>query len=230
MSKPTICLHDADAFSQALLAKFFENGFGALPKRELEVYLLHLLIKDGQFKNADQDIDYHEMSLALRISETKVRNSIYEIELKYAPPAEFDTALIQLIENNRFEVAPDKNQIRFSVQSPLLKQAFEYEVRQLGGISDGSFAKHIVTIKQDTFAKLLDRLFGDRVDAEILAGVEAALNESETPTEQRAGLFRLFAEEFVKNSGAKSAEMVFDSLNPVVWLKSLQRKAPNTEN
>jgi hypothetical protein len=141
--------------------------------------------------------------------------------------------LIQLIEQNRFEVTPDKTQIRFSVQSPLLKQAFEYEVRQLGGISDGSFAKHIVTIKQATFAKLLDRLFGEKVDSEILAGVEAELSESATPAEQRAGLFRLFAEEFVKTSGVKSAEMAFDSLNsinPVAWLKALQRKQPQVES
>jgi hypothetical protein len=47
-----------------------------------------------------------------------------------------------------------------------------------------------------------------------------------------AGLFQLFAEEFVKNSGKKSAEMVFDSINainPLAWLKALQQKAPNTE-
>jgi len=45
-------------------------------------------------------------------------------------------------------------------------------------------------------------------------------------------LFQLFAEEFVKNSGKKSAEMVFDSINainPLAWLKALQQKAPNTE-
>jgi hypothetical protein len=233
MTELPINLNNADVLSRAFLTKFLENGFGALPKRELEIYLLYLLLQDGQFKNANQELDYHEMSLALRMSETKVRNLIYEVELKYAPLAEFDSALIQLIEQNRFEVTPDKTQIRFSVQSPLLKQAFEYEVRQLGGISDGSFAKHIVTIKQATFAKLLDRLFGEKVDSEILAGVEAELSESATPAEQRAGLFRLFAEEFVKTSGVKSAEMAFDSLNsinPVAWLKALQRKQPQVES
>lgn len=90
-----------------------------------------------------------------------------------------------------------------------------------------------MTIRQDTFAKLLDRLFGDKLDAEILAGVETKLRERATPAEQRAGLFQLFAEEFVKTSGDKTAEMVFDSLNSInalAWLKSVQRKEASTEN
>jgi hypothetical protein len=53
-----------------------------MAKRELEVYLLHLLLEDGQFVNRDGEIDYHEMSLTLRISEAKVRNLVYAAELK----------------------------------------------------------------------------------------------------------------------------------------------------
>jgi len=118
-----IKINNANSFSDRFMAKFLENGFGALPKRELEVYLLHLLLEDGQFKNEFGEIDYHEMSLALRISETKVRNLVYEIELKYAQPETFDQSLIDLIEQNRFEVDTVKKLIKFSVQRPLLKQA-----------------------------------------------------------------------------------------------------------
>lgn len=44
-----ITIQDANTFSKRFLTKFLENGFGALPKRELEVYLLYLLLEDGQF-------------------------------------------------------------------------------------------------------------------------------------------------------------------------------------
>lgn len=98
MTKQSLNLNIADTFSVAMLGKFFEKGFGDMSKRELEIYLPHLMLQDGQFKNANQEIDYHEMSLALRISETKVRNLMHEVELKYAPPPKFNSALIQLIE------------------------------------------------------------------------------------------------------------------------------------
>lgn len=43
----------------------------------------------------------------------------------------------------------------------MTKQYFEYEIRKLNGVSDGSFAKHIVTISRDTFEKLLINLYED---------------------------------------------------------------------
>jgi hypothetical protein len=33
----------------------------------------------------------------------------------------------------------------------------------------------------------------------------------------------LFAEEFVKTSGGKTAEMIFDNISPLEWLKALRR-------
>lgn len=215
-------INNPHTFSERFLSKFLESGFGAMPKREMEIYLLHLMLEDGQFKNEEGEIDYHEMSMALRISESKVRNLVYAVELKYAPPSSFDQALIELIERQRYEVDAVKGVIKFSVQRPLLKQAFEYEVRKLGGVSDGSFSKQVVIIKQETFAKLLSRLYGNKVNQEMLTRVQHELKVELNTENPRDGLFRLFAEEFVKTSGGKTAEMIFDSLNPVAWLKALQ--------
>jgi len=102
------------------------------------------------------------------MTETKVRNLVYEVELKYQTQPDFDEALINLIKKGLFEVDASRRAIKFAIQSPLLKQAFEYQVRQLGGVSDGSFAKHLVTIKEVTFAKLLDKLYHKKVnDSEL---------------------------------------------------------------
>lgn len=159
------------------------------------------------------------MALALKMTETKVRNLVYEIELKYQQPIDFSHALIGLVEKQCNEVDKARREIKFSIQSPLLKQAFEYEVRQLGAISDGSFAKHLVTIKVETFSKLLNRLHGKAVNDELINRVTVQLKENET---SRAGLFRIFAEEFVKTSGGKTAEMIFDNSSPIEWVKVLR--------
>ena len=214
-------INNSKRFSQNFITKFLDNGFGTMAKRELEVYLLHLLLEDGQFVNRDGEIDYHEMSLALRISETKVRNLFYEAELKFGIIGSFDKAFVDLIEKGSFEADPVKKIIRFSVQSPLLKQAFEYEVRKLGGISDGSFSKQIVTIKEETFAKLLCKLYGAQVDEQLLNRMQNELNQESDIEVSRPTLFRIFAEEFIKTSGGKTAEMLFANLAPVAWLKAL---------
>ena len=60
-------INSAYSFCELFLDKFLENGFGAMPKRECEIYLLHLLLKDGQFKNEKGQIDFREMSVALKM-------------------------------------------------------------------------------------------------------------------------------------------------------------------
>jgi len=96
-------INDPKNFSQKFITKFLGNGFGAVPKREVEVYVLYLLLEDGQFVNRDGEFDYHEMSLSLRISETKVRDLVYEAELKYTTIGSFEKALVDLIEKECFE-------------------------------------------------------------------------------------------------------------------------------
>jgi hypothetical protein len=66
-----------------------KNGFGSLPKKELEIYIMHLLLADGQFARDDGEIDFHEMSLVLKMTETRVRNLVYEVELKYGQRIDF---------------------------------------------------------------------------------------------------------------------------------------------
>ena len=71
---------------------FYQNVFGALPKCELDILLLHLLLEDGLFRNKSGVLVFHEMSLALKMTETKVRDLVYEIELKYRQLINFSRA------------------------------------------------------------------------------------------------------------------------------------------
>jgi len=213
-----ININNKEKFTIDFINKFLENGFGALPKREIEIYIMNLLLEDGQFVNDNGDIDYHEISLILKLSETKVRNLIYEVELKYKKKHNFLKELIQLIEKGKYEPLGDK--IKFSIQSPLLKQYFEYEVRKLpNSISDGSFSKNIVTISQDTFAKLLNNLYKD--EDKITSFINTLPEEKKERVSDKESLFRGFTKEFLKTSGNRSANLIFDVLNPVDFLKGL---------
>lgn len=94
-------LKNKSQFSERFIAKFLDNGFGSLPKREIEIYVMYLLLEDGQFYRSDWELDFHEISLALKISESKVRNLIYEVELKYKNNQNFVEQLISIIEKGK---------------------------------------------------------------------------------------------------------------------------------
>jgi len=211
-------LNNPTTFANKFLTKFLENGFGSLPKREIEIYIMNLLLEDGQFINNNGDIDFHEISLILKLSETKVRNLIYEVELKYRNNNNFLEQLIELIEKQKYEVDGDK--IKFSIQSPLLKQYFEYEIRKLpNSISDGSFSKNIVTISKETFEKLLISLYKD--DEKINEFINKLPDDKKEIIKDKDSLFREFVKEFIKRSGSRSADLIFDILNPVDFLRGL---------
>jgi uncharacterized protein YaaW (UPF0174 family) len=215
-------LNNPKQFANNFLSKFLENGFGSLPKREIEIYIINLLLEDGQFINDNREIDFHEISLMLKVSETKVRNLIYEVELKYRNNHNFLKQLIELIEKQKYEV--DKDKIKFSIQSPLLKQYFEYEIRKLpNSISDGSFSKNIVTISKETFEKLLKNLYQD--EDKIQEFIHNLPEDKKKVIKDKDTLFNIFVEEFVrgagKKGGEKSIELVFNLINPIDFLKEL---------
>lgn len=216
-----IQLKDKVNFAENFISKLLENGFDFMKEKELKIYILYLLLEDGQFINSDGDIDFHEISLELKISETKVRNLIYEVELKYRDNHNFIEQLISIIEKGKYEVSDDK--IKFAVHNPLVKQYFEYEIRKLDGVSDGSFAKHIVAISSDTFEKLLLKLYGNSDKAtEIINELPENLQENITNQE---GLIKEFVREFGKSfsntSGERCANLLFDVIDPVSLLKRL---------
>lgn len=208
-------------FTDKLINKLLENGFDFLSLKELKVYILYLLLEDGQFVNDEGDIDFHEVSLVLKISEAKVRNLIYEVELKYRDNHNFIQQLIAIIEKGKYEVIIDK--VKFAVHNPLVKQYFEYEIRKLDGVSDGSFAKHIVTISTTTFEKLLLKLYGDSTKAdEIIRELPEELKEKIVDKESLFKEFvREFGKSFLSTSGERSANLLFDVIEPVTLLKRL---------
>jgi hypothetical protein len=210
-------LKNPKKFAEQFLEYFMANGFATLPKREVEILVMHLLLQDGIFGDNPEYIDHHMLSLQLKLPESRIRSLMYEVELKYGHQLEPIEGIIGLIEKGRYEIAGTK--VKFSVHSPLLKQYLEYEIRQLDGVSDGSFSKHILTLDLNTFQHLLVHLYGDRSLPETLI--------SEMPPECRQldkeGIVKVAFEDFIKafagRSGTRSADLVFDTIDPLGFLK-----------
>lgn len=220
-----IVVKNKEYFTDRLISKLLENGFDFMKEKELKVYILYLLLEDGQFVNEKGELDFHEMSLALKISERKVRNLIYEVKLKYQNNINFMEKFIELIEKEKFEI--DGEKIKFAVHDPLLKQYFEYEIRQLDAISDGSFAKHIVTISKSTFEKLLIKFYGN--SNKIQEIINQLPEEKREQLSSKENFFKKFVEEFFmafgkgfgNKLGEQSAELIFSSIGFVEILKNI---------
>jgi len=212
-------LRNPNKFSQNFIAEYLSRGFGVLPKREVDIVILHYLIEDGVFeKDEGGELDYYEMSTKLKISETKVRNLIKDVQLRYESFTEetFKLRLYQLIYKTRFSF--DKNQdyiIIFSIANPMLKQTFEHWVAKVNGFTDSSFSSKIVKLSNDVFADVLVRLYGDESEDALLE-LKTKLPDDAPEEMKKASsvkeYFLRFVDKYLESFAGKSGELTAETL------------------
>lgn len=148
-------------FTEIFLDKFLQNGFGTLPKREIEILIFHLLNKKSSFFH---DKSNYAMANILKISETKIKSLKAEANLKYQR-LEHKTALREIAEdlfkNNSIHYELYDDVIQFYLEDPALMREFEFAVKQLGYSTDTSFNREIVKVKNVVFLDIFIKNFDD---------------------------------------------------------------------
>jgi len=67
------------SFENNFLKEYMSRGFATLSKREIDVLMMHILMKYSDIS----DESNFELSLKLKLSESKIKNLKYEARLKY---------------------------------------------------------------------------------------------------------------------------------------------------
>ena len=115
---------------------------------------MYLLIDSGVYDL--ENLDFYNMSLELKMTETKIKNLLHEVQLKYTTLKDkiFLKNLLNLFAEDKFE-KDTKNHLKFSIKNPMMRQTFEYWIEQSGGITDTSFNKDIVIVDMSIYHKML---------------------------------------------------------------------------
>lgn len=132
-----------------LLAAHTLPVFGAAKQVEHEVAALRALKMLGALPdNADE----YTLVTTLRITKSKARNLLYQDALRtLTSPQQIDDALRAL-------VMQPTDLILLEVPQPFLMDALRHRIRQLGFLSDGSFAGSIARLPQRALATLIEDL------------------------------------------------------------------------
>ena len=144
---------DARAASamKALLERFLDPAFGALPKSEIELLILGALEEVGAISG---EPSVYELVSKLRVTRTKARNLIYERELRRLTLDELDSRVRNLLKRPIIQKAGD--QFVLEVENPLVSDHLRSKVQALGHISDGSFSPTIVKLPLDAVVALIE--------------------------------------------------------------------------
>lgn len=129
---------------EKLVDQYLDKGFGSMNKNDFEVWIFHYLM-EHQLKG----LKNYEISIKLRIPETKVKRLRYEAELKYTQANSQNNyqRVCNLLQNVRFK--KDGKCIQFTIEDLYLRKYLDSTLKAGGRFSDSSFNSEVVSIDFD---------------------------------------------------------------------------------
>lgn len=189
-----------------LIDSYIEHGFGSMNKNDFEVFIFSYLVKEHAVY---KDKSNFELSILLRIPESKVKRLRYESDLKYTSKDDNNDGLKNRLNkvlskaNLKFK---DKQQIQFVIEDVYLRSYLDDYLKKKGYFSDTSFNREIVIINLDTLSYLMENI----LDKEVA-------NVLETATKQMGRKLK-FRELLEKITSDGSSTLIDLSINGILLL------------
>jgi hypothetical protein len=149
-------------FASQFIESYLQHGLGVMSKKETEILVMHLLDECGCFdgrRNAN-----HDLSLLLRIPETRIASLRYEGKLRYPPkdPEEYARGKLLNIIWLADPSADGKN-IQIIIEDKYVRQHLTALAKRRNSVIDTSFNREIIDIQWEKLAAVMEEAFGPEI-------------------------------------------------------------------
>lgn len=193
-----------EGFAREFVEAYLKNGFANMPKREIDLLVLHLLITHSDAWSWEHPPSAFELSQKLRTKRGRLRSMLDELSFRNAADEEKVRArLHRLLEESEKDI--DGNKVKVQIEDGYLREYAKSLVQADFGIVDTSFDRSIVTLSGDKFLMLVSEVMGDKEKQAF----EKELNKhrKDLPAaKEKDGLLKTFLEEFVKSAGKEAGK------------------------
>ena len=148
--------------------------FGSMNKNDYEVALFYLLLKNQYTENSD-----YEISIRMRIPESKVKRLRYEVGLRYSEDSsteQYQKKLGDLLLNRKYRIHNDR--IQFAISDKMFRLYLSDLLMRDGRFADTSFNVNIVSMTADDFQFLLSEINAN--SKEIIEKMKTDFKDRET--------------------------------------------------
>lgn len=170
---------------EGLLDWYKNEGFMKTSKRDIDIYALHLLIRQNP-EYLKKDV--YEISRELKITQAKVKSYLNEVQIRYEHLTTEKVILyiFETILNGSFSIDEVKKEIRLQIKNNLALDYLKYKMNKMMIFNDCSFNNSIVKLSFESFEILLKELLSEIHDDLIKVKIqefkktiknEAILNE-----------------------------------------------------
>ena len=178
----SIKIIDYEAFTEEFLKMYLANGLGSAPKREIDILIMHLLMKYGDLSRESN----HNLSILLQVPESTIKRLRYQARLKYPPDNEYiQREFLFVLANAQFEAEFEKQEniekikIIFVMEDNYLRYAIQGRLKEKGMFADTSFNSEVIKIKCSYLVEVIEEIYDKKTADEFLDGFKSLRESSE---------------------------------------------------
>lgn len=189
----------------SFIQAYLDRGFGSMTKNDFEVMIFAELLQTSLLKKSN-----YEISIDLRIPESKVKRLRYEASLKYNILSEDDYRLMfkEIAQN---AIIKDEK-IILSIEDISLRKFINFKLKKNGKFSDTSFNSEIVVIRSKDFAELLKELYYTQRELKQINDKIDKINESLSKKITFKDVISVFINASVAHLGERLIDIGADSI------------------
>lgn len=139
---------------ETFIHQYIHRGFGSMTKNDFEVFLFGQILLMTEYKGKSN----YELSILLRIPESKVKRLRYESALRNSDPTiNYRTVVYNLLDKAQLR-AEDKK-IVFQVEDIMIKSYISSILKKEGRMLDSSFNSELVVLRLSDFQYLAQEVY-----------------------------------------------------------------------
>ena len=159
---------DSASFTEEVLTKIFEIGYGTLSKNDLYDFILYCANRHSKSRFLDSQSNYKN-ALLLKISETRVKNLKLNIALKYKTNDEKEATMqifLLRICKKEIKIIDQKDKFEFFLEDTFFRMQFENVLKIKEGVTfEYKQNKEIVEIEKIYMLSLIKEISKETDDA-----------------------------------------------------------------
>lgn len=201
---------DQDQFSKAFLKEYLNAGFGTMPKREIDLLVLRLIIEHTKGWSLRDPPNAFVLSQELRVKKSRIQSMLDE--LSYRQPLDESSVHEQLRSIFlKHEKDIDGNKVRVQISDGYLRDYLKNLVLSAYGIVDTSFDRSIIVLTAEKFLVVADRIADEKTRKKLEDTISKLAKEKlQDGQGKNSSLIRTFAEKFIESAGTETGKKAVD--------------------
>lgn len=194
-----------EQFTKNFLETYLENGFASMPKREIDLLILHLLMQHRTKWSGKNIPTAFEISQILRSKRSKIRSMLDEISFRNQSDEKAKTLISKIIldrissKSDDLYSGKDDTYVRIQIEDGYLRDFAKNLVQTDLGIVDTSFDRTILILSPKKFLTLVGFLLDDETRKEIEK--ELKKHSSKLGKKGKKTYWEIFLESIAESTG-----------------------------